>query len=213
MNIIKIAIADDHPLVINGIKNILPAYPHIRLTGSYCDGESLLAGLAQVEPDVLLLDIQLPDKTGDELAPLLRTRFPDLKILVVTNFDSPLYANTMFTKGVRGYILKTADNDTLIKAVETVWQGAIFLEAEMKERMQQASYKVQKAMAAKSSLTAREKEIVQLIVNGFTNQQIAKQLFLSGKTVDNYRTNIMLKLDVNNVAALVKKALQTGIAD
>src|SRR4051794_4056706 len=94
-HIIKIAIVDDHPLVLNGIKNILPIYPHIKLVGSYADGESLLTGLSKEAPDVLLLDIQLPDQTGDELLPIILKQHPNIKILTVTNFDSPLYANTM----------------------------------------------------------------------------------------------------------------------
>ncbi len=211
--IIKIAIADDHPLVINGVKNIVPIYPHLRLTGSYYDGKTLLSGLAGETPDVLLLDIQLPDQTGDELVPVILKRYPDIKILVVTNFDSPLYANTMLTKGAHGYILKTADNPTLVKGIETVYSGGEFIEPAIKERMELASSKIQEAWTLMTGLTPREKDILQYIVNGYTNKMIAEKLFLSPKTVDNYRTHIMIKLDVNHVAALVKKALQLGLAE
>ncbi len=211
-SIIDIAIADDHPLVINGLKNILPAYPHIRLVGTYANGKELMAGLAFLQPHVLLLDIQLPGQAGDELAPIILEKYPEIKILAITNFDSPLYVNTMFTRGALGYILKTADNETLVKAIETVYQGQQFMEYYMKEKLAHASYKIQKALSTKTSLTQREREILQLIVDGHTNNKIAELLFLSAKTVDNYRTNIMVKLDVNSLGALVKKALQSGLA-
>lgn len=209
---IKIAIADDHPLVISGIRNILPLYSHMELTGTYPNGTTLLQGLELQVPDVLLLDIQLPGHTGDELTPVILQKYPDLKILALTNFDSPLYANTMLTRGAHGYLLKTADNETLIRAIETVYEGQLFIEPAMKDKMEQASYKIKKALSAKFSLTAREKEILQLIVDGYTTTHIGSLLFLSAKTVDNYRTNIMVKLDVNNVASLVKSALKSGLA-
>jgi DNA-binding NarL/FixJ family response regulator len=209
---IKIAIADDHPLVINGIKNILPLYPHLELSGTYTNGTTLLQGLELQVPDVLLLDIQLPGQTGDELTPVILQKYPDLKILALTNFDSPLYANTMFTRGAHGYLLKTADNETLIEAIETVYEGQLFIEPTMKDKMEQASYKIKKALSTKFSLTTREKEILQLIVDGCTTAHIGSLLFLSAKTVENYRSNIMIKLDVNNTASLVKSALKSGLA-
>lgn len=210
--IIKIAIADDHPLVINGIENILPLYPHLQLIGAYADGNALLSGLELLQPDVLLLDIQLPGQTGDELTPILLQKYPELKILVLTNFDSPLYANAMFVHGAHGYILKTASKEMLTHAIETVFKGDRFIEPTMQENMEQASYKIQIALSTKFSLSPREKSILQLIVDGLTTAQIAQQLFLSAKTVENYRSNIMVKLDVSNVASLVKIALKTGLA-
>lgn len=210
---IRIAIADDHPLVIGGLRNILPDYPHIVLTDTYSSGLSLLEGLEHSIPDVLLLDIHLPDKAGDELVPVILKKYPELKILTLTNFDSMLYVNRMFAHGVKGYVLKSADNEMLIQAIETVYKGEAFIAPYMKEKMQHVASKMQKAFSSKSSLTPREKEILQLIVDGRTNPEIAQQLFLSVKTVDNYRTNIMMKLDVNNAAALVTKALRSGLAE
>ncbi len=209
--IINIAIADDHPLVINGLKNILPMYPHIRLTGTYANGVALMDGLAVHQPDVLLLDIQLPGKNGDELVPVILKKHPELRILTLTNFDSPLYANTMFTRGAHGYILKTAADELLIAAIEKVYSGEMFVEKAMQEKMEHAAYRVKKAFLSKSELTPREKEVLQLIADGETNIRIGEKLSLSAKTVDNFRTNIMLKLEVNNTAALVKKALLQGL--
>lgn len=209
---ITISIADDHPMIIDGLQNILPHYPNILLKGSYRNGNALLAGLAAYLPDVLLLDIQMPDITGDELTPLLLKKYPGLKILVLTNFESALYANNMFKRGAHGYLLKTAENITLISAIEKVYHGAQFIEDHMQEKIKQMNIRDKNAAFSKSTLTPRESEILQLLVNGYTAPQIAETCFLSLRTVVNYRTSIMLKLDVNNTAMLVKKALTMGLA-
>ncbi len=210
---IKIAIADDHPMIIKGLQNILAAYPHISLNATYRDGIDLLEGLMHQPPDVLLLDIQLPGKTGDELAPIILKKHPEIRILTLTNFDSSLHASNMLKYGVHGYVLKSADEDVLIRAIETVYEGKIFLEEKMKEKLHRLDNRVVKAVSNKSTLTPREKEILQLIVDGLSGPEIAEALFISIRTVNNCRAGIMLKLDVKNTAALIKKALRSGLAD
>lgn len=211
--LVKVSVTDDHPLVISGLQAMLARYPHIQLLGTYSNGEALLAGLELQLPDVLLLDIQMPGKTGDSLAPLLRKKYPDLKIMVLTNFESTLYANNMMKLGVHGYVMKSAEETVIIRAIETVYNGGIFIEDEMKQKMALLEDKISKSVFAKVSLTPREKDILQLIVNGDTNQEIAGRLFLSIRTVENYRLNIQLKLGAKNTAMLVKTALQMGLLD
>ena len=210
---IKVSIVDDHPLVINGLQNMLSHYSFITLLGTYPDGDSLLDGLKDNVPDVLLLDIQMPGKTGDELAPVLLKKHPGIKIIALTNFDSTLYANNMFKVGVHGYVLKSAEEKVIIRAIETVYNGGDFIEESMKEKMAQLQEKVAKTVFARFSLTPRETDILKKIVNGETSQEIANNLFLSLRTVENYRLNIQLKLDVKNTAMLVKKALQMGLVE
>lgn len=209
---IKISIADDHPLVIKGLKGILPSSKHIELIDTYGDGIELLEGLEKTVPDVLLLDIQLPGKQGDELVPIILKKYPDLKIIILTNFDSALYAHNLFKLGICGYLLKNVDDTVILDAIETVYGGKQFLENSMREKMQQLSQKAVKMLTSKSALTPREKDVLQLIVNGDSTQEIAEKLFLSMRTVENYRLNIQLKLDVKNTAMLVNKALKTGLA-
>lgn len=210
---ISIAIADDHPMIIDGLQNILAKQQDMLLQAYYKNGTDLLAGLEQKQPDVLLLDIQMPNITGDELTPLILKKYPNIKILILTNFDSALYANNMFKRGAHGYILKTSENIRLIEAIHTVYAGEQFLEAHMREKIQSMAQREKNAAFSKSTLTPRELEILQLLVNGFTAPQIAEQCFLSQRTVVNYRTSIMLKLEVNNTAMLVKKALLLGLAE
>ncbi len=210
---IRVAIADDHPMILNGINVVLSECAHISLTGAYRDGTELMEGLQLELPDILLLDIQLPGKTGDKLLLDIQKRYPELKVIVLTNFDSTLYVTNMMRNGARGYLLKTADKRILIEALETVHSGGEYIEASMKEKVAAIQGGMKRTISSKFTLTAREKEILQLIVNGQTNQEIANALFLSVHTVENYRDNILLKLEVRNTAALVKKALTMGLAE
>jgi DNA-binding NarL/FixJ family response regulator len=210
---IKIAIADDHPLVIKGLHNVLSSYPHIHLVGTYPNGRLLLEGLATQTPDVLLLDIQLPGKTGDELAPVILRKYPSIRILTLTNFDNSLHANNMLRQGVHGYLLKSADEEVLIQAIETVHNGGTFIQESVKEKLHRLDLRIIKAVSHKSTITLREKEILQLLVDGYTSQEIANRLFLSMRTVENSRAKIMLKLNVKNTAALIKEALRVGLAN
>lgn len=210
---ITVYIADDHPMIIEGLRKSLPHYPHIDVKDAFKNGNDLLQGLEAFVPDVLLLDIQMPDLTGDELAPILRKKYPDLKILVLTNFDSALYARNMFLRGAHGYLLKTAENTTLVAAIEAVHRGEEFVEEVMQEKIDKMALREKNAVFSKATLTPREKEVLQHLVNGQTAPQIAETCFLSLRTVVNYRTSIMRKLDAHNTATLVKKALLLGLAE
>lgn len=208
---IRIAIADDHPMIVDGLQNMLAGTPCIVLTATYSNGAQLLKGLQNDVPDVLLLDIQMPGKTGDELAAIILKKHPEIRIIALTNFDSALYVGNMLRNGALGYLLKTTDKHTLIEAIEAVYEGRQYLDVAIRDK---AGHTKQKSgFISQMSLTLREKQILQQIVNGSTSQEIAASLFLSLKTIENYRSRIFLKLDVKNVAELVKKALQMGLAD
>ncbi len=210
---IKLLIVDDHPMIIDGLQNILRRHDHIDLIGSYTDGLTLMEGLNKELPDVLILDIQLPDKNGDELAPILLEKYPKLRLLTLTNFDSIFYIDNMRRHGVLGYLLKTTKQDTLIEAIETVYRGEEFMEPSIQEKIKQASYRKKNASYAKLSLTLREKNILQLLINGYNNHEIAEKLFISFNTVRNYRARIFSKLNANSIPELIKNALQYGLAD
>jgi DNA-binding NarL/FixJ family response regulator len=209
---IQVFIADDHPLILQGMQTLLSRHQHILLTGAFSSGAGLLEGLARSVPDVLLLDIQMPDRTGDELAPVLLKDYPSLKILMLTNFDSTLYVHNMLRHGVHGYLLKTSEEESLIHAIEVVHGGGVYIDPVLRDKMEQIPEKTKRIHTTKSNLTSRETEILQLIVDGYTDPEIAQQLYLSLNTVKHYRISILLKLDVKNTAALVNKALKLGLA-
>lgn len=208
---IKIAIADDHPMIIQGMQTMLSKRENIDLAGAYQNGDELMDGLQQNTPDILLLDIQMPGKTGTELAPMILEKYPAIKIIVLTNFDSGLYAHNMLQLGVLGYLLKTVEEDMLIFAIEQVYAGKPFIEPFMQEKLEKLQQKTNRVFTTKSILTQREKQILQLIVDGHTDVEIASMLYLSAYTVKHYRISLLFKLDVKNAAALVKKAIQLGL--
>ena len=209
---IKIAIADDHPLVINGLHHILGNCTDMEIIGSYNNGSELLAGIARMQPDVLLLDIHMPGQTGDELALIINERYPTIKMLALTNLDNVYYIKNMLRNGVLGYILKTTREEILLEAIRTVNIGKQYLEPVLKEKILVDALQSRR-VSSTPILSRREKEVLQFIAANLTSQQIADKLFVSKRTIDNHRLNLMMKLDVKNGAALIKKALQLGLVE
>ncbi len=209
---IKVAITDDHPLAINGIKNMLQSSNHIDVTDTYSSGESLLAGLKDRQPDVLLLDVLLPDHKGQDLAKIITKQYPSVKILAITSLDAPIHVKAMISLGCKGYILKNADQQSLILAIETVYNGGEYIEPSLKEQLLQNALHFKRATAGKAvNLTRREKDVLKLIVLEYTNQQIADELCLSLRTVETHRFNLQKKLDVKGPMGLAKAAMQMGL--
>ncbi|GGH74476.1 DNA-binding NarL/FixJ family response regulator [Filimonas zeae] len=200
---IKVAITDDQAIVRYGVGRILEEEQGIVVTGVYTGGDSLLAGLTQSQPDVLLLDIQMPGKNGIELAGIISKQYPFVHIIALTNIDSPEQARDMLQQGCLGYLLKDTEPRVLVEAIKTVNRGEQFIYDELKKQLLNLLSQNQDNI-----ITRREKEVLHLIVEGFTNQQIADQLFLSLRTVENHRNRLLQKLGVKNTAALVKLALQ-----
>lgn len=185
----------------------------IVIIATYLNGESLFEGLKKEQPDVLLLDIQLPGMGGDEIAALIKKTYPAINILVLTNFDNSLYVNSLLQNGALGYLLKNTDKDTLIRAIKTVANGQTFIEEKMEEKAEAFKKQLGRKTASKYALTPREKDILKLITQGHSNRDIAKNLFLSTRTVENYRFNLSIKLEAKNTAELIRKAIDLGIYD
>ncbi len=210
---IKIAITDDHPIVVDGLKNSLQAHADFEVTGTYHDGKSLLAGLSQSRPDILLLDMQLPDKSGSELVPEILQLHPDLRIIILSGIESHMYVVNMMQQGCMGYLLKNTTNQEMLeRALKTVYEGEIFMDPELKNEL---FLDIMKAKKRKTStlpkLTHREKEILLLVIQELGNQEIADKLCLSIRTIENHRYNLLQKLDVKNTVGLIKKAMQMGL--
>jgi DNA-binding NarL/FixJ family response regulator len=204
---ISLAITDDQVIILNGLQKILADVPNIEITGIYNNGEELLEGLAKQQPDVLLLDIQMPGKSGIELSAIITKTYRNIKIIALTNIDVIAQIKKILQQGVMGYLLKDASPEKIVRAIETVYAGDQFIQEELKQQLL-SSLSVSNA---KQIVTRREKEILQLIVDEFTNQEIADKLYLSLRTVENHRNNLLQKLDVKNTAGLVKVAIQEGL--
>lgn len=213
MKNIVIDLIDDHRMVIDGLRSMLHEFEGIKIGNTYTNGKDLLEGLAINQPDILLLDIQLPDVSGIELASILLKTYPKVKIIAVTGFNTADYARQMLDNGVSGYILKNTDEHKLKQAIEIVYNGGQFIEPIIKEKIVDELYgsNSQKEIGLKPILTRREKEILNLILEELTSQQMATRLNLSLRTIENHRVGLMQKLDAKNSAGVVKRAFQLGI--
>ncbi len=207
---IRVAIIDDHPLATTGLRNMLAGNNDILVTESYHNGQAAMEGLRQNQPDVLLLDILLPDIKGEELAAKIKNTWPDVRIIAITSLDAPIHIKLMMRNGCIGYLLKNTDVDTLIEAVKSVYHNEEYIEPKLKERMIQNIIQFRRNDMKPPVLTRREIEILQLIVAEHTNQEIAQKLHLSTRTVEKHRFSLLQKLDVKNTAGLVKTAIEFG---
>jgi DNA-binding NarL/FixJ family response regulator len=214
---IKVTIADDHPMVISGLTNMLRPFRHIKVISHFTSGNDLLEGLTKALPHVILMDIMMPGLQGPELARKVKELHPEIKILAVTSLDTPGQIRNMMQSGCSGYLLKNTDQDILVDAIEKTFAGEEFIEPALKEQLVQSILRFKeknglKQQTDKVVLTRREKEILQLIIQENSNQEIADKLFVSLRTVENHRFNLQQKLQVKNMIGLVKVAIQMGLA-
>ncbi len=210
---ICLAIADDHQLIIDGLKKVLSVSPNIIVTGTYHSGKALLDDLKNKRPDILLLDIQLPDIPGKEVAKTILKTYRDIKIIALTGIDSHFYIQAMINAGCMGYILKSTSNyDILRYGIEEVYKGNLFIDPSIKENLlRDILVTKRKSHNIDSKITEREKEVLKLILQEMDNQEIAEKLFISVRTVENHKHNLLHKLNAKNTVGLVKAALEMGI--
>ena len=197
----KILIVDDHPVLAGGLKTLLADYKMCGSADIAASGKECTKKLESQEYDLIFLDINLPDVSGIDLCITIRKEYPDIKILALTSFSEFTCVNNMLTNGASGYVLKNAMPEEIIKGVETVMNGNIFLCHEVDILMK-------KETDNHVFLTRRETDLLRLITQGFTNQEIAEKLFLGSETIKSYRKNLLFKLNAKNTAALVKMALE-----
>jgi len=200
-------------MVAEGMERILSRSENIEVIAIYPDGASLLEGLKAEQPDVLLLDIQLPDATGNQLARVISRTYPAVRILVVTGMDSVFHIRDMMQQGCSGYILKSASPAIIFEAISAVQRGEEFLEPALKDQLVQYMFNSKKQAGAFPSLTNREKEILQMICREMTNYEIADKLYLSHRTIENHRLALYQKFGVKNSVGLVKAAIQNGMLE
>lgn len=205
---IKLIITDDHPVVTNGLLKIFSDHSHIQVLLVCHSGKELLNNLKTQTPDILLLDVHLPDIEGTELSVTILQKYPSIKIIILSSVDIIIQVKKMLQAGCMGYLLKDSDDVTIVQAVETVYGGGQFLSPILQQQLVSDMFKKRQQS---TELTRREKEILQLITEEFTNQEIAEKLFISPHTVDNHRISLLHKLQAKNTAGLVRKAIENGL--
>lgn len=213
MNKIRLAIIDDHAVVIDGLKTMLNAFENLDVVFTTQSGKELLAQFQTETPDVLLMDIQMPEINGIDLCKQIVRQHPTVKIIAFSSFDDSNYVKQIFRSGAKGYLLKNADKQTIVKAVETVMQDEEYMDETIKKILLQESLTGQRRSIYEVPLTKREKEILKLIAEGLSSQEVADKLFISLRTVETHRLNINQKLDVKNTAGLVKEAIKRGLIE
>lgn len=211
---IRIIITDDHPMVIDGLIKILAPYDHIQVINTFTSGQGLLEGLNKDTPDVLLLDLQLPDYIGEDLVPIILKKNPHIRILAVTSVDTISRVKHIMRIGCSGYVLKNISADELAEAIFTLKEGSSYLSEELKTQLLQNVFQQDREIKHKSLiLTRREKEVLQLIAKEYSTKEIAEALHISPFTVENHRKNLFQKLDVKNVAGLIRKGMILGLVE
>jgi DNA-binding NarL/FixJ family response regulator len=199
---IKVFITDDHYMVVEGIRSLLQNEKSIEWMGHAMNAVSCLAFLQQQRPDVILMDINLPDKSGIELCKEVKSIYPYVHIVGLSSFNQQSYIQKMIDNGASGYVLKNASQEELMDSIEAVMEGRKFLSPE-------AAAVIKKNEDSKKPLvTRREREVLVLIADGLTNNEIAEKLFISVTTVDTHRKNLLLKFEVKNTASLIRMAVQ-----
>jgi DNA-binding NarL/FixJ family response regulator len=202
---IRVLLADDHAILSAGLRALLKYYDDVEVVGEARDGAEAVACVAELRPDVVLMDIAMPGMNGIDATRLIREQHPDTRVLVLTQHGERQYVLALLQAGASGYILKRALGSDLIGALRAVAQGETFLYPAV------STVLVEEMQSPGESLTPRETEVLKRIVDGETSPQIAEALSLSVKTVEWHRNNLMSKLGVHNAAELVRFALQHGL--
>ena len=200
----KVFITDDHYMVIEGIRSLLQHESDIQWMGHAMNGAGCLAFLETQQPDVLLMDINLPDQKGTALCKLVKEKYPEVRVLGLSTYDQQSIIRTMLGNGASGYLLKNASKEEILEAIEMVIAGGEYLSMEAAQSLKHSS-------TGEVVITKREKEILSLICNGLTNPEIAEKLFISLPTANTHRKSLLAKFGAKNVATLVKMAVEGGL--
>jgi DNA-binding NarL/FixJ family response regulator len=205
----RVLICDDHALVRSGLKRLLEAEPGIVVVGEAADAEQAVAAVAAAQPDVLLLDVVMPGRSGIEAIPDLLAASPQTRVLVLSMQDDPSYVRRAFSAGAQGYLLKEAADAELVQAIREVAGGHRYVHPSLGARLAAAEAEAQERAEA-DPLTGRAHEVLRLLALGHTNQEISKLLFISVRTAETHRARIMQKLRLSSRAELVRYALASG---
>jgi DNA-binding NarL/FixJ family response regulator len=201
--ITKLFVVDDHYMVIEGIHTLLQNEKSIEWIGHATNANSCLAFLQHQLPDIILMDINLPDLSGIELCKIVKQLFPAIHIVGLSTFNQQSFIKKMLENGASGYLLKNASTKEILDCIETTMKGKSYFSFEAAQTLRYRS-------DDEIILTLREKEVLKLIAEGLTNPEIGKQLFISTTTVYSHRKNILTKFNVKNTAALIHAAVKKG---
>ena len=208
---IRVLIADDHTVVRDGLAAVLARRPDITVVGEASNGIEAVEKARQLRPDVILMDLRMPEMDGAEAMRRIREQDPDVRFLVLTTFDNDEYIFEAIQAGAKGYLLKDASREDLFRAVVAVYRGESLIQPAVASRVLDRFVELSRRTAPAETLSEREVEVLRLMARGSANKEIAGELYISESTVKTHIANIFQKLDVNDRTEAVTKALQKGI--
>lgn len=205
---VKISITDDHLVVLKGIESLLQDEDWLNIISIQENANSTIENFSVNLPDVLLLDINLPDINGIELTKKLMSTYPDLKIIALTNHEDLSFVKRIISNGASGYILKNAHKEEILEAIKTVINGEKYFQSKLQNKLLNQSLGQFENSALKPKLTKREKEVLKAIADELTTKEISELLFISPKTVESHRMSLMSKLGAKNSVGIVRIAIE-----
>ena len=208
---IRLLLVDDHAVVRSGLRMLLDSQPDMEIVGEAQSGEEAITLVEAQKPDVVLMDVQMPQMNGIETTEKIKADRPETAVLALTMYEKDQYFFEMLRAGASGYVPKRAAPDELVKAIRTVMRGEVYLYPSMATLLVQDYLGEGDDEPACEDLTPREQEVLTLIAESLTNAEIAEQLTISVRTVDRHRENIMRKLNMHNRIDLVKFAIKKGL--
>lgn len=219
MNKIRIFLADDHAILREGLRHIISASPEYEIVGESGDGRDSLEQIERLKPDIVILDISMPTMTGIEISRYLKKYVPHLKIIILSQHNNEEYVKQLLKYGIDGYVLKENASDELLKAITEVLKKNIYLSPEITKKVVSNYMNFEKHTDHNelkfhfSLLSSREREILKLIAEGKSNNEIAVSLFISYQTVKTHRANIMKKLNFHKLSDLIRYAIRSGLIE
>jgi DNA-binding NarL/FixJ family response regulator len=213
---IRIVLADDHPIVLDGLRNLIRAEPDLELVGEAASGLGALKIVREQRPDVAVLDISMPELNGIVLSRRLAGEMPDLRLLVLTLHEDRAYLNQALEAGVRGYVLKRSAVENLVQAIRAVMVGGLYIDPAIVGRVFESKQVNKRLLARKGvapALTEREADVLKMAALGFTNKEIASRLDVGVKSIETYKARGLEKLGLKTRAELVRYASGQGWLD
>jgi DNA-binding NarL/FixJ family response regulator len=208
---IRVLIVDDHPVVRKGISACLAQQQHVEVVGEAADGKEALRKIRELAPDIVLLDIKMPHMDGLALTEMLRKEAPKVKVLILSMHSNTDYVLRILQAGASGYVLKGAPPEELVRAIETVNAGQVFFSPQVASAALNQFVRGENDPSGTSRLTAREREVLIHIADGYSNKEIAHRLGIGVRTIETHRERIMRKLNIHSVAGLTKFAIARGL--
>lgn len=210
----RILIIDDHQLIIDGLSAFIKSDNSLEFVGSGNDGDEALKLVEVLRPDIVLMDIEMPKISGIQASEEIKRNFPEVKIIIISMHHEKGLVKKLLERGIDGYLLKNSSHQEVLEAIAKVKNGKKYFSEDVTLTLlgsDENSDKIATNFAILDELTEREVEILKLIAEGKTNKEIGDQLNISHRTVDTHRTNLMKKLEVNNVAGLIRLAFKNGL--